>query len=226
MNRRFGAFAATVAFLLVVLPRGAYAQEQPSSRTRLYLGPRATVRSDVLSIDDRDETGQAGSTHYALSGAFRYRLVPWLSAEVNASIGRNPSRWSERRGETRSRVDFAVGPVFGGTLRDGTLHSQAFQVAWRLGFTLGYARAWFEPGPSTLVEESYRNGHGLTFDIIAGLDLYFGRHGVYADLGFGGSSLWIRRRAVLKSDPLVRSDEQFHYSGASGTVGGGYTYRF
>lgn len=221
--------AMAAALCLLLLPCAARADDATPRRSTLYVGPKvAFFGSSGLVIDGETQKSESDFTDYALSAGYRYRLLPWLGAELSGSIGKYSTSWSRERDESRARADIALGPVLLGTLyRARAAKARLSRADWRLGIPVGVTWAWFEAGASRAVQARYEGGRGFTFGAVAGVDFSFaGNHGAYVDVGLAMSSLSITRSATVSAAPSVGGDEAYRYSDVRLWLAWGYALHF
>jgi hypothetical protein len=125
------------------------------------------------------------------------------------------------RGESRTRAQLALGPVF-----VGTYQTRRPNIEWRIGMPFGYTRAWFNPGKDRAVEENFSTAHGMNLSLVAGIDILGKHHGGFVDLAYALHLTWLSHTATLKSDESVQAKQSYRYLDLGVVFGSGYVYRF
>jgi hypothetical protein len=221
MSARPSAISATL-FALLLAPRARAEETTVPPRSRIYTGLSGSLTSNpTLSIDGQKQPSEGNSPGFAYTVGYLQRLMPHLGAVLTGGFGPTSTAWSSDRGESRTRADLAIGPVFCGTL--GQSHPY---VEWRLALPVGYSWAWFRQARGRAVEEKYSDGHGLNLSLVAGLDFFGQHHGGYLDVAYAARLTWITHSATLNSDPTIHSDQAYRYFEQAAVFGAGYAYRF
>jgi hypothetical protein len=200
------------------------ARAETSSRpgSRLYQGVAISGSGAAsLNIDDRRQHAEGGSVNVAFNVAYLQGVLPHFGLGLFAGIGSGSTTWSADRGENRTRAQLALGPVFVGTYR-----ARRPNIEWRIGIPLGYTQAWFSPGKSRAVEETFSTGRGMNLSLVAGIDILGKHHGGFVDLGYALHLTWLTHSATLKSDNSVRTKQSYRYVEQGLALGCGYVYRF
>ena len=211
-----------IALLALCGPVDALAEAPRPPRSRFYLGSSFTFSGhSSLAIEDGAQHAEGGGLGLTFDVAYLQRLLPHVGASLSAGIGSAPTYWSTQRGEGRNRAQLALGPVL-----FGTAAKRGPNIEWRVGLPIGYTRAWFTPGPGRAVDEAYSPANGLNASLIGGLDIMGAHHGGYLHVGYTLHLTWLTHTAALKSDPRVRSQQQYRYLDGAVILGTGYAYRF
>lgn len=219
MNR---ALALGLASIALGLASAAHAQEMSPASSRFFTGAQGGVMAPPsLHIDGKAQPSEGNDLAFGLTAGYLQRLAPHLGLQLIGTLGPAATAWSIARGESRTRADLALGPVYATTIK-----LRRPQVIWRIGLPIGYTWAWFRAGEGRAVEESYSGGRGLNVSLTSGFDFFGRRHGGYVDASYAMHLTWIDHHAVLESDPSVRSDEAYRYLEHSFVIGFGYAYRF
>lgn len=214
--------SATAGLLLLGRTQQACAQDFSPASSRLFVGTLGGLMAPPsLEIDGKSQPTEGNDIVLGFSAGYLQRLAPHLGLELFGSIGPSTTAWSDGRGESRTRADLALGPVYA-----TTIHLKRPEVSWRIGLPVGYTWAWFHAGKGRAVDESYSDGRGLNVSLTSGFDFFGHHHGAYLDGSYSMHLTWIDHHAVLKSDPSVRSDETYRYLEHTFVVGIGYLYRF
>jgi hypothetical protein len=218
------AVVCALVALLVALHHASEARADTSTRpgSRLYQGfAIGASAASSLSIEGGRQQDEGGSVNVALNAAYLQGVLPHFGLGLFASIGSGDTSWSANRGETRTRAQFALGPVFVGTYR-----ARRPNIEWRIGIPFGYTRAWFSPGTGRAVEETFSTGHGMNFSLVVGIDLLGKHHGGFVDLAYAFHLTWLTHTSTLKSDESVQTQQSNRHFARGLVLGSGYVYRF
>lgn len=217
------AVCALVAALVALHSVSAQAETSSRPRSRLYQGFAigAFDAASSLSIDDRRQHDEGGSINVAINAAYLQGVLPHFGLGLFAGIGSGNTSWSDDRGETRTRAQLALGPVF------VTKYQVLFpKTEWRIGIPFGYTRAWFNPGKGRAVEETFSTAHGMNLSVVVGVDILGKHHGGFVDLAYAFHLTWLTHTATLKSDESVQTKQSYRYFDRGLVLGSGYLYRF
>lgn len=214
----------------------AHAQDSVAPSSRVVGGIVATAGPPPsLRIDGKKQDSERWGAPVLLGVTTSYvqHIAPHFGMEVLGMVAPTSTRWSEMRGESRTRADLAFGPVFALSVR----RSPTLRLEWRVAAPLGYTFAWFSPGKSRAIKESYSLGGGLNFRLKTGLDFAIKVHQTICfDLGYVLHATWVDRRASvvgqavgdqrLIADPPLQGNQRYQYVEHAIFIGGGYAYRF
>ena len=217
------AACTVVAALLALLnaPKAhAETSNRPSSRFHAGIGFGSLGGPSYLSIDHGRWLDEHGSINITFNADYVHGLLPYFGLGLFAGVGTGGASWSLDRGESRSRAQFALGPVFIAPFPG------APGTELRIGLPVGYTYAWFNPAKGRAVKETFSNGHGMNAALVVGVDITGKHHGAFVDLAYALNLTWLTHTATLKSDPSVRSQQEHRYFEHGLMLGAGYVYRF
>jgi hypothetical protein len=220
------AACALVAALLVLCNVSEARAEKKADRlsSRLYTGVALSVGGDEsaasLRVDDGPSQDEGSSPNVAFNAAYLQGLLPHFGVGLFAGVGSADTYWSNERGESRTRVRLALGPVFVADL-PGTNG-----IEWRIGIPIGYTLAWYKPAKGRAVEETYSNASGMNAALVVGADIVGKHHGGFIDLAYSFHLTWLTHTATLRSDESVHVQQSYRYFERTLALGGGYVYQF
>lgn len=213
---------STVALLVLHNAPEARAETTKRLSSRLYAGVAfGGIGSGAsLCIDDGPSEDEGGTANLALNAAYLQGILPYFGVGLFAGVGSANTAWSADRGENRTRVPLALGPVFIGPVPGGP------GVEWRIGLPVGYTLAWFKPAKGRAVEESYSSARGINASLVLGADIIGKHHGGFIDLAYTFHLTWLTHTATLRSDESVRVQQSYRYFERALALGAGYVYQF
>jgi hypothetical protein len=214
--------ASAAALLALLNVSAARAETARRLSSRLYQGFAIgdIGAASSLSMDDGPSQDEGGSTNFAFNAAYLQGLLPYFGVGLFAGVGSADTAWSYDRGESRTRVQLALGPVFVGPLPG------APGIEWRIGLPIGYTLAWFKPGKGRAVEDTYSNARGMNAALVLGADMLGTHHGGFIDLAYTFRLTWLTHTATLRSDKAVHIEQSYRYFERGLALGGGYVYQF
>jgi len=192
------------------------------ARPRLGLGwvLGEALESDlVVHGQKQGDEGEALGTGVALS--YAQGFLPYVGIVAISRYGTQPTDWSDKRGEHRTRLDLAFGPEF--TLSGTTYHAQ---FDFRLAVPVGPTWAWIHRNDLLGVSDRYSTGKGLVLNVIAGFDVFWQHQGVFTELGYVRQFSKFTHHATLDADPTTRVKDYYRYDQQSVVMVLGYAYRF
>lgn len=184
------ALATTTAPALADDPSDA-----PRFDSRIFVGEElGMLGSSTLWIDGRRRSAEGGTFYFGLHAGYSHALGRRLSILGLARVASAETDWSDLRGESRTRVDVALGPEL--HWDESLVHPRS---GWHISAPVGASFGWTSPGEGRAVDESYGLGRGMNLGISGGWDVAGLHHGAYFDLAWTAHVMWFDHGATLRS---------------------------
>jgi hypothetical protein len=203
----------TLAAVLVASPAGT------EPKTRLNTGLALTPFWSGTTVTVSGRKWREGESHDVgvELGASRSVFSRYFAVRGTARLGGWGSAWSDNRGEKRGHFDLDIGPE---------LHIPLPASAFRVSLPFGYSKAWVHPRTGRAVRDDYVGGHGVTFGLVAAMEIWGDHHGGYFGMSYLGRTHWFDHETALVADPAVRATEQYRINVHSAVFQLGYGLRF
>lgn len=216
--RRMG----TMAVVLAGLPGAAAPAHAADARdSRLFVGLGLGTGPTSLRIDGRATSEGGWTANFGAElGVSQTLFDPEWGVIAVARASSWDTAWSSDRGESRWRVDLALGPE----LRLERPQRRG-RIVWRFSAPLGITWAWIRPGDGRAVQDRYGGGHGVHAGITAGVDFSGPRHGGYVEIDYRVHWTGIEHTATLVAAPDTSVRQQYRFVDHAILFAAGYVFR-
>jgi hypothetical protein len=202
------------SLVLALFARPAQAQYP----TRLYVGPSfSPFWNGTAATVDGKFSGEGETFDFGLElGASRHLAGEILAARGTLLVAAWTNEYARASGQRRGHFDACLGPE---------IQIPAYKATFRFFVPIGYSNAWIRTRPGRAVRDDYTGGHGVTFGVVAAVDIWGEHNGGYVGVAYAGRYNWFLRESTLIANSAARAVEHYRFVTHAVVLSGGYAFR-